>query len=57
MNGLFGVGILAIIIGGILLYLGFGGDVSADTQFGAFSGPVGAVAVILGIVLMAFGVM
>lgn len=42
MNGLFGIGIIAIIIGAILLYFGIGGDVDADTSFGNFSGPVGA---------------
>jgi|NGEPerStandDraft_8_1074529.scaffolds.fasta_scaffold34854_2 hypothetical protein len=57
MNGLFGIGIIALLVGGLFLYLGIKGDVSADTQFGTFSGSVGAVSAVLGIVLMAFGVM
>lgn len=58
MNGaLIGVGFLAILIGALLLLLGIGGKVSASTEFGDYSGPVGAVALVLGIVLMAFGVL
>jgi hypothetical protein len=57
MNGLFGVGIVSVIIGAVLLYFGFGDNVSASTQFGDFEGPIGAVAVIVGIVLMAIGAM
>jgi hypothetical protein len=57
MNALFGVGLIAILIGAILLYFGYGGKVKASTQFGDFEGPIGAVAVIVGIFLMAFGAM
>ena len=57
MNGLFGIGILAIIIGAIMLYFGVGGNVHANTDFGEYSGRLSAVAIVLGIVLMAFGVM
>jgi len=46
-----------LFVGILFLYLGIGGEVSADTEFGQYSGPVGAVAVILGIVLMAFSVL
>jgi len=53
MGELFLVGLVALIVGIILLYLGIGGEVSADTEFGQYSGTVGAVALILGIVLMA----
>jgi len=55
--GLFVVGLIALFVGILFLYLGIGGEVSADTEFGQYSGPVGAVAVILGIVLMAFSVL
>ena len=54
---LVGVGILAILVGVILLVLEVSGEVSADTDFGRFSGDIGPVAVILGVVLMAFGVL
>ena len=50
---LFIVGLFAVLIGIALLYLGIGGSVKADTEFGKYSGSVGAVALILGIVLMA----
>jgi hypothetical protein len=56
-GGLFGVGIIAIIVGAVFLLLGLSGEVSADTEFGRYSGEVGAVAVILGIVLMAISVL
>lgn len=56
-GGLILVGLFAILIGALLLYLDIQGEVSADTEFGKYSGEVGAVAVILGIVLMAFGVL
>jgi hypothetical protein len=52
---LIGIGALATVIGLILTILQAGGNVSADTQFGDFSGEVGPVALILGIVLMAIG--
>jgi hypothetical protein len=51
-GGLFGVGVLSLLIGTIFLYLGFNQKVSADTDFGKFSGGIGAVAVIMGIVMM-----
>lgn len=54
-GGLFVVGFISLAVGILLLYLGIGGEVSADTEFGAYSGTVGAVALILGIVLMASG--
>ena len=54
-GGLFVVGLISLLVGILFLYLGIGGEVSADTEFGKYSGTVGAVAVILGIVLMAFG--
>ncbi len=50
-----GIGALATIIGLILTFMESGGSVSADTQFGDFSGEDGPVALILGIVLMATG--
>ena len=50
---LFWVGIIAVLIGIILNYVEAGGKVSASTQFGDFSGAVGLVALIIGIVLMA----
>jgi hypothetical protein len=55
LGWLVGVGAIATIIGLILTVLEVGGDVSADTQFGTFSGAVGPVALVLGIVLMAIG--
>jgi hypothetical protein len=54
---LVGVDVIAILVGVLLLVLGVSGQVGADTYFGRFSGEVGAVAVILGIVLMALGVL
>jgi len=54
-GGLFVVGVISLLVGITLLYLGIGGEVSADTEFGQYSGTVGAVALILGIVLMALG--
>ena len=51
------VGILALIVGAIFVILEVSGEVSADTDFGRFSGDIGPVAVILGIVLMAIGVL
>jgi len=57
IGGLIGVGFLAILVGAIFLYFGVGGKVSASTEFGDYSGTVGGVAVVLGIVLMAFGVL
>ena len=54
MNGsLFGVGLLSLTSGLILLILNVGGKVSADTEFGKFSGTVGGVLAVLGTVLMA----
>jgi hypothetical protein len=55
IGGLIAVGALAVFIGIVLLLLGVGGRVSADTEFGEYSGPVGGVLVVLGIVLMALG--
>ena len=55
--GLIVIGLLAVGIGILLLYLGIGGQVSASTEFGDYSGTVGAVALVLGIVLMALGVL
>jgi len=52
---LVGIGILAILIGIVLILLEARGEVSAETQFGNFSGGVGPVALILGIVLAAIG--
>jgi hypothetical protein len=52
---LVGIGALATIIGLILTSIEVGGSVSAHTQFGDFSGEVGPVALILGIVMMAIG--
>lgn len=52
---LVGIGILAILIGIFLILVEARGEVSADTQFGKFSGDVGPVALILGIVLVAIG--
>jgi hypothetical protein len=54
-GGLIGVGFLSLIVGVIFLYLGFGGKVTGDTPFGRYSGPVGAVLALLGIVLMGLG--
>ncbi len=54
MNGsLFLVGGLSFATGLGLLYLGIKDKVSADTTWGKYSGHVGAVALLLGIVLMA----
>jgi hypothetical protein len=55
LEGLIGTGLLSVIIGLILLLLGIGGRVSADTEFGEYSGPVGGVLLVLGIVLIALG--
>jgi hypothetical protein len=56
MNGvLILVGLISLFVGILFLYFGIGGKVSADTEFGQYSVPVGAVAVVLGIILMAFG--
>lgn len=49
------IGALSTIIGFLLTFMGIGGNVCADTQFGDFTGEVGPVALILGIVLMAIG--
>ena len=49
------VGALATIIGLILTLMEIGGNVSANTEFGDFSGGVGPVALLLGIILMAIG--
>ena len=57
IGGLFAVGLLAIFIGLALILIGAGGRVSASTQFGDFSGTVGPVALILGIVLCAISVL
>jgi len=55
IGGLIAVGALSGLIGFILLLLDVGGRVSADTEFGEYSGPVGGVLLVLGIVLMALG--
>lgn len=57
IGALFLVGILALLIGIFLIYVEAGGSVSASTQFGDFSGAVGPVALIIGIVLMAISVL
>jgi hypothetical protein len=49
---LFWVGSLSSLVGFVLLILGIGGKVSADTEFGKFSGGVGAVVLVLGLVMM-----
>jgi hypothetical protein len=50
--GLFGIGLLSLLLGIVFLYLGFNQKVSADTNFGRFSGGIGAVSVIMGLVMM-----
>lgn len=54
-GGLILVGLFSVFVGIVLLVFGIGGSVSADTEFGVYSGTVGAVALILGVVLMASG--
>jgi hypothetical protein len=54
---LFGVGLISTLIGTIFLVIGFNQRVSADTDFGKFSGGIGAVCVIMGIVLMGLSTM
>jgi hypothetical protein len=53
--GVVGVGAFSAIIGLILLYLGMGEKVKADTPFGRHSGPIAGVLLVLGIILMALG--
>ncbi len=55
-GGLVLVGLFGVIVGAFFLFYGIKGDVSADTKWGKFSGTVGAVSVIFGLTLMAFGV-
>jgi hypothetical protein len=57
IESLFWVGSLSSFIGIVLLVLGIGGKVSADTEFGKFSGSVGAVCIVLGIVMMGIAVL
>jgi len=53
MNGqLFIVGLIVLLIGVTLLLLGVGGKVSAETEFGTFSGVVGAVLAVMGATMM-----
>ncbi len=54
LGWLFIVGVTALFVGIILLILGIGGEVRADTEFGKYCGTVGVIAVILGITLMVF---
>jgi len=56
-GGLFEVGIIGIPIGVVLLAFGLSGKVSASTDFGQYSGEGRAVAIVLGIVLMALSVL
>jgi hypothetical protein len=57
MNALFGVGLFSVFLGILFLYLGYKDRVSARTRWGTFSGTVGAVCVVFGLALMAFGVL
>ena len=50
---LFGVGGMAIVIGLFLVGIGASEEVSADTKFGRYSGSVGGVVIVLGIIFMA----
>ena len=50
---LFAVGGIAILVGLFLVAIGIHERVSADTEFGRYSGSVGGVAIVLGIILMA----
>ena len=49
------IGLFVVFISGILTVGDVKGEVSADTDFGFFSGALGPVCLVLGIVLMAIG--
>jgi hypothetical protein len=50
--GLFEVGILSVLIGIIFLYVGLYQKVRAGTDFGGFSVDIGAIAAVMGMVIM-----
>jgi len=50
---LFAVGGIAILVGLFLVVVGVRERVSAVTEFGRYSGSVGGVVIVLGIILMA----
>ncbi len=52
-----GIGVLALIIGIILLLLGITSRGSMDTEYGRFSGPIWFILMAFGIVLMVIGAM
>lgn len=54
---LFGVGTISFLVGLVVLVPGIDGKMSADTTFGKFSGRVGAVALIMGLVMMVVAAM
>jgi hypothetical protein len=55
--GLFGVGLLSLLLGTLFLVVGFNQKVNASTNFGKFSGGIGAVLVIEGTVMMGISTM
>ena len=57
MDGfLFGIGILGFLAGLLLTIAEAKGVVSANTQFGKFSGAAGPVVLFIGLVLQAIGI-
>jgi hypothetical protein len=54
---LFLVGLLSMLIGLVLTVVQTKGSVRASTQFGDFSGAVGPVVLVLGLVLQAISVL
>jgi hypothetical protein len=48
---LFWVGSLTALVGAVFMVLGIGRRVSADTDFGKFSGRVGEVLLVMGFVM------